>query len=419
MINRNILLEIMYEWNPWEKEISGGILRENYLKRLERLSKTGEVITISGIRRSGKSTLLKQFMNTIKDKETILYINLEESRFYNTDIQLLHDLYDLYRTHVNPTKKVNLLLDEVQKIYGWERFVRSVYERGEANEIIISGSSRDLSSKEYATLLTGRHIDMKIYPLSFEEFLIFNEITPKASPGKRKVFLHKAKEFLEWGGFPKITLIDDKLELLSMYFTDIINRDIIERYKIKEAGKLKDIAHYLVTNAASLHSANRIAKLNRMSHDTVERFFYYFEESYLFHFLKLFSFSLKQQLINPRKVYSIDNGFLKAMGFRFSRNAGKQLENAVFRELVTKGKKLFYWKSQGDNEIDFLIHSERKKPTAVQVCFELDGSIDRELKALKKIDAEQKIIISWDLEDEIDGVKIVPFWKWALESENF
>ncbi|MCD6227156.1 ATP-binding protein [Candidatus Micrarchaeota archaeon] len=407
------LLKILYEWNPWEKELDGGIIRKRYLDRLKRLIRTKQIITITGPRRSGKSTLLKQYMNSIpqKNRHKILYVNFEESRFINPTLELLNEIYDVYRANVNPNEKVYILLDEVHKVKGWERFVRSIHERSETESIIITSSVSELISNEYGELLTGRHVDMRVYPLDFCEFLVFKKIiTGKKNEliFKQNEIIKAAREYLTWGGFPRIVLSNEKKELLSAYFTDVINRDIVYRYRINKIDKLNTLAKYYINNTANLHSFNKISKFLKLSNDTVERFSRYFEEVYLLYFIKIFSHSIKQQAVNPKKVYCIDNGLIESEGLKFIDNTNKKLENAVFLHLLFKGVKPYYLKNS--YEVDFYFDN-----TAIQVCYELNGSTDREVKALNKVNAENKYIITWNQDKKIGDIVVIPFWKWAID----
>lgn len=408
------ILNILYEWNPWKKNLEVGIYRPYYIEKLKKLSKTNQIITLTGPRRSGKSTILKQFMQTIENKESILYINFEESKFMTKDLNLVHKIYEIYRTNIFPKGKINLFLDEVQNVEGWEKFVRSIHEKGDTKNILITASVSDFISREYGNILTGRHIDLHVFPLNLKEFLEFKGILTgekNETVFKREEIINATKEYLVWGGFPKIVLNNEKKYLLSTYFNDIINRDIIGKNKINEYTKLNQLAYYYLSNSANLHSFNKISKFLKLSNDTVSRFSYFFEESYLFFFIKLFAYSLKKQNVNPKKVYCIDNGLIESEGFKFMQDADKRLENSVFLHLIYSGFSPFYLKN--GFEVDFYIDD-----IAIQVCYELNGSTEREIKALKQTNAKEKLIITWNQEENIEGIKVIPFWKWALDILN-
>lgn len=171
------ILEILTDWNFWVKEIDTGIKREDYIKQLIPLiTGTNQIVCIAGIRRSGKSTLVKQLAKEVGGDKNTLIVNFEDERFIRRDLKLLRDIFDTYLEKVKPEKKPFIFLDEIQNIPEWERFARGMHERKDAT-LIISGSSSKLLSAELATLLTGRHITFFAYPLSFKEFLRFKGIS--------------------------------------------------------------------------------------------------------------------------------------------------------------------------------------------------------------------------------------------------
>jgi predicted AAA+ superfamily ATPase len=234
------------------------------------------------------------------------------------------------------------------------------------------------------------------------------------------------QEYLKWGGFPKPTLLKkekDKKEELYGYFRDIMMKDVAMRYKVEYIEKLEELAKYYLSNIASLQSFNNIKKFLDISLDSVERFSTYFSNAYLLFFVKKFSYSVKQQILNPRKVYCIDTGLRKVAGFVFMEDLGKLMENTVFVELMRKGKQVFYWKNKG--EVDFVIKGDKKVEKLIQVCYDVEDpkTKEREVKALleamKFFKLTTGIIVTWDYEDEerINGKKIsyIPIWKWLIQ----
>ena len=255
------IIEILDKWNLWNRKIETGIIREEYLKKLELFLKTDEIIAIVGVRRSGKSTILLQLLEHITTKKNVnkintLYVNLEDDLLYPyLDIKLLNRIYEAYKTVLKPKGKVYIIFDEIQKIDGWEHFVRSIYDRKENAKIFVTGSSSKLLASEFSSLLTGRHLTLHIYPLNFKEYLKFKNFNIKTKLDEihnRKKLIQISKEFLVDGGFPKIILTKNDLlkkELLTSYFNNIITRDIVERYKIRDISKIKNIALFLFYNA--------------------------------------------------------------------------------------------------------------------------------------------------------------------------
>jgi len=426
------IMEILLDWNFWKKEIDVGIERTYLINEIQRLSRIGEILVISGVRRSGKSTLILQFCKSLIQsgvaKENILIVNFEDPRFTSLDLTLLNKIYECYLTELNPKKEHYVVLDEVQVVSQWEKFARFLRENKKAH-VIITGSSSKLLSSEYATVLAGRHVDMEVYPLSFKEFLRFNGIEIKGDLdiiSRRHEIKRLIGEYLKWGGFPKPTLLKeerDKKELLANYFRDIITKDIAMRYKIKDIEKLEGLAKYYLSNIASLQSFNKIKNILNISIDTVERFSRYLSEAYLLFFVKKFSFSEKEQIANPKKVYCIDTGLRNAVGFTFMENLGKLMENAVFLELKKRGKEIFYWKGKG--EVDFVIKEGTKIKELIQVCYDIEKEetkkreIDALVEAMEFFKLNNGKIITWDFEGEekIGKMKIVfiPIWKWLLQ----
>ena len=430
-MDKNQMMEILVDWNFWKKEQNIGKERPGYLDSLEGLLKTDEVVTVTGIRRSGKSTLMLQYIKRLIDrgvpKEDMLYVNFEDPRFATPDLKMLMDIYSVYQEQVKPHKKPYIFLDEIHKVQEWERFVRSLHERKEAH-LVASGSASELLSAEFGTVLTGRHLDLHVFPLSFKEFLAFKGISIGSELdliSKRTEIKQLLMAYLEHGGFPKIALIDDpesKTALLKTYFNDILSRDVVNRYKIKEVEKLEKLAVYYMSNVAAQHSFNRIKKFMELSASTIERFSWYLTNAYLLFFVEKFSYSLKEQAKSPRKVYCIDTGLKNAVGFRFREEFGKLIENIVFIELMRQGKTVFYWRDRYEYEVDFVIKKGLKPSLLVQVCWDLEkpDTKNREIRALLRAKESLKVkdclVVTWDYEgkDEEQSIQYVPLWKWLI-----
>lgn len=412
------IIEILSEWNPWKGELKAGLPREDYLEKLKKLHKTGQIVTITGVRRAGKSTLLKQYINEIvkkHDSDSILYVNLEEAAFSGADLKTLMKIFEAYREIINPKGEVFLFLDEIHKVNRWEKFVRGLHEKGMAS-IFVSGSTSQLISKEYGSLLTGRHVDMEIFPFSFKEFLKARGIEGKKSYLLRKnEVVNFLTEYLQWGGFPNVVLSEEKKSILLAYYNDIITRDIIERHGIRESAKLRELARHYLSNIATPQSFNKISKPLQLSVDTVDRFSHYFYEIYFLFFLHKFSYSLKEQAVNPRKVYAIDTGLREAVAFRFSKDIGRIIENAVAIQLLREGKEVYYWKEKKtDREVDFIVKEGEEMTEAIQVSYATDKEReDRSLKELEKEHSPKRIrVIGWDAPET--SFESIPLWKWLL-----
>ncbi len=426
-MNNETIIEILSGWNIWRRDQETGISRDAYLNRLDRLAETEQIVAMTGVRRSGKSTLMKQFIkkkvSSGIDRVSFLYVNFEEPKFSGLlSPEFLQQIYEAYLEIIKPKEKPWIFLDEVQNVPNWERFVRGLHEKKEAN-IFISGSTAKLLGKELGTLLTGRWVEMKTYPLDFREFLLFKQIKieNKMEMLSNKVRIKQhLREYLEFGGFPLVALKEEKEEILRRYFDDIVERDIAMRYKIRKTEKLKALSRYYLTNFSSHVSYRRIARFIGLSLDSIERYSAYMAEAYLLFFVQKYSYSLKEQEVNPRVAYGIDSGLINITGFRFSDNLGKLYENTVFLSLLEGGKEIYYYKSRG--ECDFLIKEGQRVVRAIQVSYEIKENKEREvnglLEAMDAFKLKEGLMITEDEEEEerIEGRKIVymPLWKWLL-----
>ncbi len=426
------LLEILSDWNFWAKEIDTGFKREDYIRKLIPLiTETNQIVCIAGIRRSGKSTIIRQLAKELGGDTNTLIVNFEDERFIQRDLKLLRDIYDTYLEKVKPTKKPFIFLDEIQNVPEWERFARGVHERKEAN-IIISGSSSKLLSAELATLLTGRNLTFFAYPLSFKEFLKFKGIpavTELEILAKRVEIKRALDEYMEFGGFPEVVLSTEKKGILLGYFDTILTKDTIERFNIREREKIKTLSKFYLTNIASPMSFQKVSSFLNIPHATVDRFSEYLQTACLVFFITKFSFSLKEQEKAQRKVYSIDSGLSNAIGFRFTKNSGKLMENIVATELKIRqsfepGTEIYYWKDQSGREVDFLVKDGLKVSELIQVCQDMSdmGTKEREVKglvrAMEEFNIKKGLIITEDFEgdEKVKNKEIiyVPLWKWLL-----
>ena len=342
-MEKNNLLGILNDWNFWEKDLVSGISRNAYLAVLNKMLPSQQVKIITGARRSGKSFLMRQLAKQLivsgVDKKNILIVNFEDPGFVNLSTDLLSQIFNAYLESQAPKGIIYLFLDEIQEIPRWEKWVRTTQELNKAN-LILSGSNSKLLSGELATVLTGRHLDVTVMPLSFQEFLNFKNLAIKNNSDliAKNIELTKLfREFLEFGSFPIVVLAEEKKkELLLGYYDDTVNRDLIKRYKIRKTEKLKSLANFYLSNISSPITFGSAGNFLQMSAETTERFSSYLEASYLVFFLKRFSYKFKEQEKSPRKVYAVDTGIANMIGFRFSPNLGKLAENIVFLELKRK-----------------------------------------------------------------------------------
>lgn len=306
-MDKNEIIKILEDWNFWRRGLDSGIKRPFYIDKLTKLLQTNQILIITGARRSGKSFIMRQLAKELTmegvESNNILMVNFEDPRFTELNAKTLQNIYETYLEFLNPSGQPYIFLDEVQEVKEWEKWVRTVHELRKA-KIVISGSNAKLLSGELATLLTGRHLDLTIFPLSFEEYIIFNNISIKDQIDiiNRHIEIKGLiKKYLEFGSFPEVVLTEGKNQILLNYFEDILNKDIIRRFRIRKAEKLKSLAKFYLANISSPITFSSMEKFLETSADTIEKFSSYLETSYLVFFLKKFSFKVKEQEKVPER----------------------------------------------------------------------------------------------------------------------
>lgn len=371
------------------------------LSGFEGLSSHAFIIT--GIRRCGKSTLLQQINDTFA--KPTFYINFEDPRLAGFDSSDFNRLQEI----AEENKVETWFFDEIQLVDQWESFVR--FRLDEGYRIFITGSNATMLSRELGTKLTGRHISRELFPFSYLEFLLYTE----ASAGEVS-----ANNYLNMGGFPEY-LKTGLSEVLMQNFNDIITRDIAVRYNIKNTTLLQQLAVWLTTNSGKLFTGNSLRKLFKIgSSATIMEYLSYFSEAFLFFYIPRFSYSGKVQMVNPKKVYCIDNGFIKTSSLSFTEDSGRLFENMVFLHLRRMTNEIYYFAEKG--ECDFVVFQQKKIKALYQVCWQLEqDNLQRELLGLKEamdfFNINQGYIItahqsdSFKIENKI--IKALPFYEWA------
>ena len=415
-MDKTKLREIIIDQNN-RKEQKNLIDRELFAK-VESCFKNELVVIISGIRRCGKSTLLGQ----IRQKYPGHYFNFDDERlieFKVEDFQILEELFiELYGE-----KKV-FYFDEIQNIPAWERFVRRLHD--ERKKVFITGSNASMLSKELGTHLTGRYIDLEIFPFSFKEFLNLKnfELNEKSvyMVTEKATIKNYFRDYFKNGGFPEY-LRNLDTDYLKILYENILYRDILVRYKLPNEKTLKELVYLAVSDISKEISFNSIKKTLRVgSSTTIKEYFDYLENSFLLFLIPKFDYSLRKQIYYNKKIYCIDNGLAKHLGFRFTSDNGKILENLVFIELKRMKSEIFYF--QKNKECDFVVMEKTKINQAIQVCYELtQENKDREIKglmeAMREFKLKQGLILTYDQEEAfvIEGKKIIvkPVWKWLLK----
>jgi predicted AAA+ superfamily ATPase len=443
-MNSSDLFDILVDWNYWGSYRTQLLQRPAYLRRIEALFAAKTALVILGIRRAGKSSLIHLYLQELfaqkkANAKDCLIINFEDPRFTKTlTAQDLHKLYEMYLQNLVPSEPI-IILDEVQNVEGWERFVRYLLEAKELR-VIVTGSSSKLLDRELATVLTGRHVDIEVFPLTFKELLDFKGISYDSllDQTTNKIEIRRLHdEYMKWGGFPEVLLCDSeerKRELLLRYFDDILLKDLVKRFNIKQVHKLEQMANLLTTNTATLQSYNRLKNQLQLSLDTVERFARSFEITRMFSPLAKYDHSLGSQMRSINKVYIADNGFYHAKGFRFSDNIGRLAENTVAIELQKRRLfhpqlEIYYWKDYQEREVDFVVKEATRVRQLIQVCWNVANptTLKREVNSLLKASAELQcddlLIITEDFQEQKEYpangitrlIRFVPLWEWMLE----
>lgn len=311
-------------------------------------TKSTHIEVVSGIRRCGKSTLLRQVMAVYK--QNVAYFNFEDPRVYAFEVSDFDKLEE-----VMGSTKVAYFFDEIQNVKGWEVFIRYLHDRG--TKIFITGSNASLLSKELGTRLTGRHLRHELFPFSYSEFLSFKKIKNT----------HVAfEQYVEHGGFPEY-LRDLNVELLQLLLKDVVLRDIAIRYNIKNTKVLMGLTLHLLSNIGKECSFNSLKKQFEIgSANTVSDYLGWLQDAYLLYFLPRFSYKVKNIAVNARKVYAVDNGLINANSLNFTKDKERLLENAVYLFLRKLNYKLFYFRE--NKECDFVVFEKDKCKMVVQVC---------------------------------------------------
>lgn len=428
------LFEILSTYNRYWSGggVAAGIERDILPACLGQLD-SKEVVVLKGVRRCGKSTLMAQIIKALLakgvDATSILRINLEEPLFSSEySVELLEQIYRTYRERVSPEGRCWLFMDEVQNVPAWEGWVRGRTET-ENIKVFVTGSSSQMLSREIGTKLTGRNVSFEVFPLSFAEYLRFNnlDITTELEYAARKSIIRKLfLDYLKYGGFPEVALKDSpdaRDLLLKSYFEDLIYRDIVTRHEIRDVANLRNLAVYLLTNVARPTSINKLKNNFTISQDKTENYVSAIMESYLVFQLQKFAWSLKSTMRAGFKPYAIDTGLRNRVAFSFSEDMGFLVENVVYCHLKRRHEEVYF--DANGTETDFVVKEGMKIARRIQVWYE-DTSITaipaRELacflKPGKEYSKAECILITNDYEDVIDTVaakvRCIPIAKYLL-----
>ena len=399
--------------------------RQSYLNTLTEFLDKEVIKVIMGVRRCGKSTLLKLFAEELKNRKVpeknIIHINFESMKY--RDIIDYNLFYDFVAGRVPENGKTYLLIDEPQNVIGWEKAVNSFKVDFDC-DIYITGSNARLLSSELSTLISGRYVEIALYPLSFKEYLDFHGLEKND-----KAF----QDYLKFGGFPSIVELGGNVDrigdVLDGIYNTVIVKDVIAKNKIKDGELLQKIVTFLADNVGSPTSSNSIAnslinekRIENTKKDpaasTVEQYIRSLEKAYVFYRAKRYDVKGKNLLKTLGKYYIVDIGLRNTLlGYR-DADRGHILENIVFLEIKRRGYNVFIGKVD-EKEVDFIAEKATHK-MYIQVCETLGGddTLKRELAPLLAIrDNYEKIIITNDktFVESYEGVMVKNIADWLCE----
>jgi uncharacterized protein len=397
---------------------------------------------IIGVRRCGKSTFANQIaqqrMLEGVERENILYINFFDDRLSSLKelgLDLVIQAYFLLYPHKKNVEKIYCFFDEIQVITGWEAFVERLI-RTENCQICIIGSSANMLSKEIATQMRGRALSWELFPFSFTEFTghFGLENKPPFNSRQRLMLENAFEKYLENGGFPEVAESEKaiRIKIHQEYFNTILFRDLIERYDISHPRALVDLAKKLLENTASLYTINSLTNFLKSHGHSVHKsmvsdYMKWFEDAYFLFSVRLFDASYHRSNVNPKKIYAIDHAFVRSLSSGILVNSGHLLENIVFLALRRDNQKVFYYKTNTNQEIDFLVKKDDGSILLFQVSETLANQATRQRElsaielAMKELNVSKSIVVAKNedevLEMDYGRIDIVPAWKFLINSD--
>jgi predicted AAA+ superfamily ATPase len=413
---KNILIEQNHHWAGQKQNY----VKRTQLAKLIQYLPLKQIITITGIRRCGKSTLAKQAIEYLIEDgvpaNNILFVNLEQPYFleYKHNPSYLNTIYEEYLKLMNPKGKVYIVFDEIQFFDSWQVYIKSKYESSEI-KFILTGSNSSMLSNELNTLLSGRSLNIYLDTFSFREFLDFKDIEYKSEFEriKNKIDIQRAKdEYLKWGGFYEVFETKEesiKRDILISYVKNIIYQDIVPRYNIRNSEALERLFFYLLSNITGVLNYTTLSKIFGISDKSIKEYINYFEDVFLLKRIDKFHNKQKEQIKSSKKIYALDNGFLQ-IAPKHSGNLGASLENLVFNVLNSKALHVTYLKDI--YEVDFYA-----KDTMYQVSYDIseEKTKNREINAFKYFDNANKKLVTYETNDKIDEVEVVSIDEFILK----
>lgn len=423
-MNADLLKKVIADQR--ENQLPKDCFERTQLETIRTFAHDPNIIIISGIRRSGKSTIMKLIQNEMAEAD--YYMNFDDDRlvqFTLDDFQMLLEVFsELFG------RQSTFYFDEIQNINGWETFVRRLHDQN--NKIFITGSNATMLSRELGTRLTGRYIPIEVYPLSFREIVKHEhaKILEKKLPSTVDIgmLIGSFSNYLTNGGIPDFVKFG-KIEYLKSLYEGILYRDVIARYGITNEKPLKELTYYLASNIGKEFSYNKLCKLLGVgSSNTISAYCKHLEDSYLCFFINKYSDSLQKQIHYNKKCYMIDPAMIRIIGFRVSEDRGRILENIVLLHLKMKNEEIFFHK--GKKECDFVLRKGNKIVQAIQVTTSLDNQqtrireLDGLLEAMEEYNLTDGLLLTERDEEQLIlehngsnySINILPIWKWLLRN---
>lgn len=410
-----------------------------FSRALEVPLDTEKIVTIIGVRRSGKTSFLFNIIGELLDRDVersrILYVNFEDERLNlkAEELDLILQAYLELYPDLN-LRDCYFFFDEIQNIADWDKFIRRVYDSITKN-IVITGSNARFLSSEIATSLRGRTISYEVFPLSFSEYLEFKDVSVDLyDPNSIAQIKYHLGLYLIDGGFPEVINYEDdlRIKVLQEYFNVMIYRDLVERYEIKNLSALRFFLKRVLASSTKQLSVNNIynelkSAGIKIGKNQLYDFLDACQNTYLVFMLKKHIRSMADRELGEKKVYAIDNGLLNSIEYKFSDDVGKAMEQVVFLDLRREGREVYFYKSR--NECDFIVKKGTDVTNAIQVSYSLSDKKTRRreiaglVSACKEFGLKEGIIITDDEREEleIDGVNVnvLPLHRWLLDKSAF
>jgi hypothetical protein len=419
-----------------ELSLETGVPRRVSIERV-----AGKAAVCIGVRRGGKSTLMFQIIERLLadgvPRVNILYVNFFDDRLHGlgpSSLGLIPEAYYSIYPEKKDTETVYCFFDEIQAVAGWEPFVDRLL-RTERCRVYLTGSSAQLLSREIATQMRGRALSWELFPFSFREFLDYRG-TDSNGPlsTRRRLMVRKGfDEYWERGGFPEVagTSAELRIKIHQEYFHAILHRDLVERHDISHPRAVADLAHRLIDSTACLYTVNSLtghlqALGHRVPKAAVSDYLAWFEDAYFLFTVRIFDASLARRNTNPKKVYCIDHALVASVSAQILINSGHLLENLVFVTLRRNHQVIYYYKTRGGREVDFIVPRRRAGPLLVQVCESLVDPATRRREtaalsdAMGELELTRGTIVTRDEQERIEcpggTIEVVPIWRFLLDS---